>query len=123
MPFSDLGKQRAYQREWMRRRRADALAGKSCVFCGSSDRLEFHHWDPAAKTDHNVWSWSAERREAELAKCVVLCHDCHVGRHREARPNVCSRGHELTPQNSYVKPGTGYRECRECRALNRRKAA
>lgn len=24
-----------------------------------------------------IWSLSAARREAELAKCQVLCHECH----------------------------------------------
>jgi len=28
----------------------------------------------------------------------------------------CSRGHELTPQNTYVTPKEGWRQCRICRA-------
>jgi len=27
---------------------------------------------------HRVWSWARERREAELAKCVVRCVACHL---------------------------------------------
>lgn len=31
----------------------------------------------------------------------------------------CRHGHEYTPENTYVAPGTGYRQCRECRSDNR----
>jgi hypothetical protein len=36
------------------------------------------HVDPSTKVNHVIWSWSENRRLAELAKCQVLCHDCHV---------------------------------------------
>ena len=26
---------------------------------------------------HSIWSWSSLRRNAELAKCQVLCRPCH----------------------------------------------
>lgn len=45
--------------------------------CGSRENLEVHHTDPALKKDHNVWSWSEDRRIAELAKCIPLCRECH----------------------------------------------
>lgn len=78
MPYRDREQQRAYQREWMRRRREAWFAENSpCVDCGSGDRLELDHRDPDQKVDHCVWSWKEERRLAELAKCVVRCHDCH----------------------------------------------
>lgn len=32
------------------------------------------------KINHRVWSWAEARREAELAKCQILCHDCHVAK-------------------------------------------
>lgn len=115
MPYHAREVQRAYQREWMRRRRAEYLADKRCSFCNAASNLETHHFDPAIKVSHAIWSWTAARREAELAKCIVVCHDCHVERHREERPTHCKRGHELTEANTYVKPGTGRRECRKCR--------
>lgn len=71
------GSLRQYQREWYARRRAEWFADKSCVDCGSTDRLELDHVDPTQKVSHRVWSWSAARREAELAKCVVRCSDHH----------------------------------------------
>lgn len=78
MSYLNPVKQADYQRNWIAARRAEWLAANGpCVFCGSSERLEVDHIDPATKTSHNVWSWSRERREEELAKCRVLCYDCH----------------------------------------------
>jgi len=31
-----------------------------------------------------------------------------------ARTNICLKGHELTPENTYTKPGTNRRQCRIC---------
>ncbi|MFE9391743.1 tyrosine-type recombinase/integrase [Streptomyces sp. NPDC006784] len=30
----------------------------------------------------------------------------------------CRHGHEYTPENTYIAPGTGYRQCRACRSGN-----
>lgn len=69
---------RNYQRQWVANRRAEFFRGKHCVLCGSSGRLELDHIFPAEKTSHNIWSWSESRRNAEIAKCRILCHDCHL---------------------------------------------
>lgn len=88
MPYRDPDVQRKYQREWIRKRRQEYLKGKVCRDCEGTEALELHHVDPATKVSHRIWSWRKERREAELAKCVVLCRDCHdcygdrYGRHR-----------------------------------------
>jgi len=74
---SDPEALRKYNRERAAKARREWMAGKSCVKCGSIDRLEVDHINPAEKVGHNVWSWSAERRAAELAKCQVLCSPCH----------------------------------------------
>jgi len=66
-----------YKREWTARRRAAWFADKYCVSCGSIERLELDHINPALKASHNIWSWSEKRRDEEAAKCQVLCHDCH----------------------------------------------
>lgn len=112
---------RTYQNRWMARRRAEFLAGKGCAFCGSSERLEVDHIDPAQKTEHKIWSWSDERRAAELAKCRILCHDCHVKRHADDRRKPLVHG----TANAYAKKRC---RCAECRAWNaarvtRRRAA
>lgn len=70
---------RTYQKAWVKEARWDWLAKNGpCRQCGSSERLEVDHIDPSLKVSHAVWSWSKPRREAELAKCQVLCHDCHA---------------------------------------------
>ena len=38
-----------------------------------------------------------------------------------ARKTHCKRGHELTPENVYVPPHRGGRECRECKRMLRRR--
>lgn len=64
-------------------RLAQARSG-GCVDCGSTENLHLHHIDPTTKlynvarmvghSDRTFW--------AEVAKCVALCQDCHVERHR-----------------------------------------
>lgn len=76
-PYKDPDKQREFQRNRAANNRADYMAGKKCVSCGSQAQLELDHIDPATKIHHAIWSWSRERRLAELAKCQVLCKSCH----------------------------------------------
>lgn len=77
MPYKDPEKQRTYNREWLASRRAAWLADKCCAVCGAVADLEVDHIDSSEKVDHKVWSWSPARREAELAKCQVLCEKHH----------------------------------------------
>lgn len=86
MPNKDPEKRRAYHRAWIKARRDAYFAGKSCTECGSTDRLELDHIDPTTKTHHAIWSWSAERREAELAKCQPLCPTCHLAKSIDQLP-------------------------------------
>ena len=83
MPYADREKQKAYQREWKARRRADWFRGKECARCGSTEGLELDHVDPRQKVNHKVWSWSSEKRGAELAKCQALCGPCHKAKTKE----------------------------------------
>jgi 5-methylcytosine-specific restriction endonuclease McrA len=68
---------RWYQRVAKARRIAWLKSNGPCVKCGSCKNLEVDHRDPTTKVDHNLWTWREDRREAELAKCQVLCHECH----------------------------------------------
>lgn len=78
MPYADPDAKRAYQREWWNRRRTEWIAEHGpCIDCGGAVDLEVDHVDASTKVSHRIWSWSKVRREAELAKCVVRCHDCH----------------------------------------------
>lgn len=63
----------------------DHLGGK-CIDCGynkCASALEFHHLDPKEKDfawgDSRTSNW--EKLENELAKCVLLCANCHRERH------------------------------------------
>lgn len=90
-------RERQMQRQGVRRRELAALllAHKRtlrCEDCGMpfDDRPEccdFHHPDPAAKEGgaREMVQSSAARMWAELAKCVVLCANCHRTRHRSQR--------------------------------------
>lgn len=103
-------RKREYQREWMRRRREDFFANKSCVRCGSTDRLELDHIDRATKVDHKIWSWSKARQEKELAKCQVLCYDCHKVK-TKTEFTITEHGTRAQYRNHGCK-------CAECRAHN-----
>ena len=65
----------------------------SCVKCNESHVacLDFHHEDPAVK-DGNLAtiarSWGKERILKEVAKCIVICSNCHRKLHWEERQNV-----------------------------------
>ena len=71
-------------REWM----ADYLLDHPCVDCGEADIrvLDFDHVDPTTKFGNvttMVFSlFSQQRIQAELAKCVIRCANCH--RRKEA---------------------------------------
>ena len=97
MPRPTREMQREYQRQWIAKRRQEWMVDKACVRCGSCEDLHVHHRDPAEKVAHSVWSWSAARREAELAKCEVLCRPCHEEHHasewrRHGTPNRYKKG-------------------------------
>jgi hypothetical protein len=69
-----------------RKRQAVAYLGGKCADCGITFPYyvyEFHHLDPTQKdVQFNTLrrrSW--ERIKAELAKCVLLCANCHRVRH------------------------------------------
>lgn len=79
---------RNYTREYKRRRREEYLGGAVCLWCGSTDDIELHHVDPETKIDHRIWTWSRDRLEAELAKCITLCQKCHQDYHyRHNKPS------------------------------------
>jgi hypothetical protein len=112
MPYADPETQRAYQREWWRRRREKWLADKCCVNCGTTEGLQVDHIDPSTKLSHKVWSWSLERREAELAKCQVLCSFCHKAKTAAERWRPIPHG----THSGYAHHGC---RCSACRAGQR----
>jgi hypothetical protein len=88
---------RAYDREWMKKRRDAWFAVNGpCVDCGSSENLELDHDDRSDKVSHRVWSWSEERRNVELAKCVARCRKCHRAKTTEERKTWSTKAKKPT---------------------------
>jgi 5-methylcytosine-specific restriction endonuclease McrA len=112
--MSYTGEQKkAYQREWMaeRRKQGVQLLGGECSNCKSTENLEFDHVNPEQKWTHRFWSYAWERIEKELAKCQLLCEDCH--RAKTKAWYVENVGHGL---NLYKRYGC---RCEICRAAKK----
>jgi hypothetical protein len=76
------------RREAMRLWFVEFKSTKACEVCAESapECLHFHHVDPSTKEIDisNVVSnatWSKARILAEIAKCRVLCANCHLKHH------------------------------------------
>lgn len=90
---------REYQNRWVQRRRQEWIEQNGpCGVCGSSEALEVDHVNASEKEIDvaTVWSMalSNPRRIAELAKCRVLCHICHVAKkvHAKESPHGIKSG-------------------------------
>lgn len=63
--------------------------GGACQTCGYSKclaALEFHHVDGKEESpSYVIMAWSWERAKKELAKCVLLCSNCHKEVHYGVR--------------------------------------
>lgn len=97
MPITDPEKRREYNRSWIKTRRDSYFKGKSCVGCGSTESLELDHIDPDTKIyqPSSLWGMSDlnPMKVAELAKCQVLCSDCHIDKSKR-------EGHQRGAKNS-----------------------
>ncbi len=66
----------------------DIKAKSSCKFCAEKEPccLEYHHLDPTTKDidPANMVSqgWAKVRIDAELAKCICVCSNCHKKVHK-----------------------------------------
>lgn len=78
---------KAWTAAWVEAKRQRALAylGGECARCGSTERLEFDHIDRMTKafTISANYNRRWEALQAELDKCQLLCHECHVTKTRE----------------------------------------
>lgn len=86
-------RQRTTRREWL----AEIKREQGCAECGIDDPrvLDFHHEDASEKTLAvsqlvNRRSWQAVLDE--IAKCGVLCANCHRIAHAEAAVVINSAG-------------------------------
>jgi len=81
----EIARRREELKAWMR----EFKAGLSCKKCGENHpaALQFHHLNPGEKdmniseTIHN--GWSKKKIQKEMAKCIVLCANCHAKIHYE----------------------------------------
>jgi len=82
-----LTEEQKQRRERYKRRKAEndllikKVLKKGCLICNEKDPvvLDFHHIDPKQKKE-NVKSMSDRTEEkvlAEMAKCIILCANCH----------------------------------------------
>ena len=124
----DKEKQHAAQHRWyeevVKPRKAKWFEENGpCKKCGGEENLELHHKDPTQKESHRIWSWKAERRLVELAKCIVLCSECHDLVHIRACPAGtlwCYDCKQFVPIENFGRLKSsgrrGYRwQCNPCR--------
>ena len=77
------------KKQWL----ADLKTHLKCVQCNFSHpaALVFHHRNPAKKRGNIseiVFAWKTERILAEIAKCDVLCANCHRVLHFKLRNSL-----------------------------------
>ena len=60
------------------------------------------------------------RRCVNPAHLEPVTQEENARRGEQAQMTHCIRGHELTPENTYVKPSNGRRGCLQCRRSRRR---
>ncbi len=92
-----------------RKRRAVLALGGACRGCGCvvpSRVFEFHHLDARVKdfaisADGILRSW--KKIEAELAKCVLLCANCHRETHAGLRAFTSDHAISESPVASRVR--------------------
>lgn len=134
-----------YDRRWLERLRARTVAAESGCYIwqgpvGSKGYIML---------PHREWQNSGHRivyrilRKKDLATSDLVCHECDTrrcwnidhlfigteavnnrdcgnkGRHHNSVKTHCKRGHEFTPENTYLKyaPGTVMRACLECQRI------
>ena len=79
---------RSIARQWLN----DYKNTLKCAACGEDDSicLSFHHLDPGSKTAsiyklvYNKECKVSDLKD-EIAKCIVLCFNCHLKYHRDKR--------------------------------------
>lgn len=81
-PNKEYNRKYHLKRYHKRRKEVISRLGGKCVKCGSIENLEIDHIDPDTKVFNlgKLWSPSKEIFELELAKCQLLCKDCHINK-------------------------------------------
>jgi hypothetical protein len=98
MPYKDPKKQKEFQRLWIAARRALFFQDKHCRKHAEDGvlvmtNLQLDHEDPKKKWSHRIWSYSWEKIMKEVAKCQILCDECHFNKTQEDGSKVDNRGY------------------------------
>lgn len=117
MGYSNPAVQREYQRQWVAARRNAFFKNKNCIVCSSTENLELDHIDRSKKVSHRIWCWTEERQIAEIAKCQILCRDCHHVKTglENSRPLVHGRA------TTYAKHKCRCEPCKTAYAIRRQR--
>lgn len=86
MGYKNIEQKREYQLRWINERRDSWLKENGpCAKCKTWINLQVDHIDPKLKAMEPaaIWSRKEEVRNKELAKCQVLCEDCHKEKTKE----------------------------------------
>ena len=81
--FARLKKRKTDLQQWLRNYKAE----HGCLICKENHpaALDFHHRDPAMKETDMAYivkrGWGKKRILAEIAKCDILCANCHRKAH------------------------------------------
>ena len=79
-----------YMIERYKKRRSEAIItlGSVCMRCSSLEDLHIHHKDPSQKsfTLAKGSSYSKDRWDKEVEKCILLCSSCHTAEHQSKVP-------------------------------------
>lgn len=78
---------RRKKKEWLDNLKASLGCG-SCKIEKDPVCLEFHHRDPTSKITEislSIARWSLKRIQTEIAKCDLLCANCHRKLHASER--------------------------------------
>ena len=87
--YKDIDKFNAYrkkdrQRQIKKSKEYIEANKKPCLFCNSTENIEFHHFNANEKETSvtKLYNNSIKRIDEELKKCWCLCYDCHKKLHR-----------------------------------------
>lgn len=73
--------------------------------------------NPHHKAKRFEWANISGKYRRDREDYRPLCPSCH---RKEHKGNYCKRGHEFTPENTYITP-KGWRQCKICRKEHWRK--
>lgn len=118
----DWGKRKDMSEEERRQRRAWGIwyLGGHCLKCGTTERLEFDHLDPAIKRTSQFLNWAQAAAKVELRRCQLLCYDCHKAKTDENKDRAYRIKHGTL--RYALLHGCKCQECQIAKSLARKAA-